>query len=63
LRCKTVIEGEIVEWTAEDTYNKQREAQLRTNRKATGRKVDVLINFGRTMCEFKRLVMCWSSDS
>jgi hypothetical protein len=57
LRCKTVIEGEIVEWKAEDTDNKQREAQLRNNRNATGLKVGVWINFGRTKCESWRLVM------
>jgi len=47
----------IVELKAEDTYNKQHEAQLLNYLKATGLKVGVLINFGRTKCEFKRLVM------
>jgi GxxExxY protein len=47
----------IVELKAEQTYNKQHEAQLLNYLKATGLKVGVLINFGRTKCEFKRLVM------
>jgi GxxExxY protein len=47
----------IVELKAEDTYNKQHEAQLLNYLKATGLKVGVLINFGRAKCEFKRLVM------
>ncbi len=52
-----VDEKVIVELKAEDTYNKQHEAQLLNYLKATGLKVGVLINFGRTKCEFKRLVM------
>ncbi len=47
----------IVELKAEQTYNKQHEAQLLNYLKATGLKVGVLTNFGRTKCEFKRLVM------
>jgi GxxExxY protein len=47
----------IVELKAEQTYNKQHEAQLLNYLKATGLKVGVLINFGRTKCEFKRLVV------
>ena len=52
-----VDEKVIVELKAEDTYSKQHEAQLLNYLKATGLKVGVLINFGRTKCEFKRLVM------
>ena len=52
-----VDEKVIVELKAEDKYNKQHEAQLLNYLKATGLKVGVLINFGRTKCEFKRLVM------
>jgi len=52
-----VADKVIVELKAEDTYNKQHEAQLLNYLKATGLKVGVLINFGRTKCEFKRLVM------
>jgi len=52
-----VDEKVIVELKAEDTYNKQHEAQLLNYLKATGLKVGVLINFGRTKCDFKRLVM------
>ncbi len=47
----------IVELKAEQTYNRQHEAQLLNYLRATGLKVGVLINFGRTKCEFKRLVM------
>jgi len=47
----------IVELKAEQTYNKQHEAQLLNYLKATGLKVGVLINFRRTKCEFKRLVV------
>jgi len=47
----------IVELKAEARYDSQHEAQLLNYLKATGLKVGVLINFGRTKCEFKRMVM------
>jgi GxxExxY protein len=47
----------IVELKAEARYDSQHEAQLLNYLKATGIKVGVLINFGRTKCDFKRLVM------
>ena len=37
-------------------YDKRDEAQLLNELKATGLKVGVLVNFGRTKVEFKRLV-------
>jgi hypothetical protein len=37
-------------------YDKRDEAQLLNELKATGLKVGVLLNFGRTKVEFKRLV-------
>ena len=53
----TVDDKVIVELKADNAYSKQHEAQLLNYLKATGLKVGVLINFGRTKCEFKRLVM------
>jgi GxxExxY protein len=47
----------LVELKCEDVYNKHHEAQLLNYLKATGLKVGLLINFGKTQCEFKRLVM------
>jgi GxxExxY protein len=52
-----VDDAVIVELKAEARYDSQHEAQLLNYLKATGLKVGVLINFGRTKCEFKRLVM------
>jgi len=37
-------------------YNKRDEAQLLNELKATGLKVGLLVNFGRTKVEYKRLV-------
>jgi len=47
----------ILELKAEEKYNKQHEAQLLNELKATGMKVGVLINFGREECELRRFVM------
>jgi GxxExxY protein len=47
----------IVELKSEEAYNKMHEAQLLNYLKATGRKVGLLINFGKSKCEFRRLVM------
>jgi GxxExxY protein len=52
-----VEEKVILELKAEETYNKQHEAQLLNYLKATGLKLGILTNFGRSKCEFKRLVM------
>ena len=41
---------------AEGQYDKRDEAQLLNQLKATGIKVGLLINFGRTKVEYKRLV-------
>ena len=46
----------IVELKVAKTYNSEDEAQLLNELKATGIKVGLLINFGRTMVEFKRFV-------
>ena len=37
-------------------YDKRHEAQLSNERKATGLKVGLMVNFGRTKVEYKRLV-------
>jgi GxxExxY protein len=47
----------IVELKAEENYNKQHEAQLLNELKATGTRVGLLVNFGKEGCEFKRMVM------
>ncbi|MEW6356241.1 MAG: GxxExxY protein [Planctomycetota bacterium] len=47
----------IVELKVSKTYNREDEAQLLNELKATGVKVGLLINFGRTKVEFKRFVM------
>ncbi|MGA9666813.1 MAG: GxxExxY protein [Gallionella sp.] len=46
----------VVELKIAPTYNRQDEPQLLNELKATGIKVGLLINFGRTKVEFKRLV-------
>jgi GxxExxY protein len=46
----------IVELKVAKTYNSEDEAQLLNELKATGIKVGLLINFGRTKVEFKRMV-------
>jgi len=45
-----------VEIKVSPQYDKRDEAQLLNELKATGLKVGVLLNFGRTKVEFKRLV-------
>src|SRR5438552_286517 len=52
-----VDEKVIVELKTEEKYNKQHEAQLLNELKATGTKVGLLVNFGRESCEFKRMAM------
>ena len=51
-----VGEAVIVELKVAKSYNPEDEAQLLNELKATGVKVGLLINFGRTRVEFKRLV-------
>jgi GxxExxY protein len=51
-----VNECVIVELKVTKTYNDEDEPQLLNELKATGVKVGLLINFGRTKVEFKRLV-------
>ena len=46
----------IVEIKVDDKYNSQHEAQLLNYLKATGIKIGLLINFGKSKCEFKRLI-------
>lgn len=46
----------MVELKVAKSYNSEDEAQLLNELKATGIKVGLLINFGRTKVEFKRLV-------
>ncbi|MBC8873509.1 MAG: GxxExxY protein [Planctomycetes bacterium] len=46
----------MVELKVAKAYNPQDEAQLLNELKATGVKVGLLINFGRTRVEFKRMV-------
>ena len=46
----------VVELKAEIAYNPLHEAQLLNELKATGIKVGLLVNFGRTKGEFKRFV-------
>lgn len=46
----------IVELKVAKTYNNEDEPQLLNELKATGIKVGLLINFGRTKVEFKRFV-------
>jgi GxxExxY protein len=51
-----VEEAVIVELKVAKTYNPEDEAQLLNELKATGIKVGLLIHFGRTKVEFKRMV-------
>ena len=51
-----VNEVVIVELKTEKNYNADDEPQLLNELKATGIKVGLLINFGRTKVEFKRMV-------
>jgi GxxExxY protein len=51
-----VNESVIVEIKIAPQYDKRDEAQLLNLLKATGFKVGILINFGRTKVEYKRLV-------
>ena len=46
----------MVELKVANQYNPEDEAQLLNELKATGIKVGLLINFGRTKVEFKRMV-------
>ncbi|PWT79704.1 MAG: GxxExxY protein [Acidobacteria bacterium] len=46
----------VVEIKLDPQYDKRDEAQLRNQLKTTGLKVGVLINFGRSKVEYKRLV-------
>jgi len=46
----------IVEIKVDDKYNSQHEAQLLNYLKATGIKIGLVINFGKSKCEFKRLI-------
>jgi GxxExxY protein len=46
----------VVELKIAPNYNRQDEPQLLNELKATGIKVGLPINFGRTKVEFKRLV-------
>ncbi len=51
------VEGAvIVELKVAKSYRSEDEAQLLNELKATGTKVGLLINFGRTKVEFKRMV-------
>ena len=67
VRYKDVIVGDfradlfvnevvIVELKTAKQYNSEDEPQLLNELKATGVKVGLLINFGRTKVEFKRMV-------
>jgi GxxExxY protein len=49
----------IVEIKVAKNYNAEDEPQLLNELKATGVKVGLLINFGRTKIEFKRMVFPW----
>jgi len=67
VKYKTVIVGDydadllvdnsvVVEIKVAKNYNADDEPQLLNELKATGIKVGLLINFGRTRVEFKRMV-------
>ncbi|MBU4199065.1 MAG: GxxExxY protein [Verrucomicrobia bacterium] len=67
VRYKTVVVGDyaadlfvenqvMVEIKVAKEYNRQDEPQLLNELKGTGIKVGLLINFGRTKVEFKRMV-------
>ena len=47
----------IVEIKVAKDYNREDEPQLLNELKATGIKVGLLVNFGRTKVEFKRMVL------
>ena len=51
-----VADAVLVELKIAPQYDKRDEAQLLNELKATGMKVGLLINFGRSKVEFKRLV-------
>ena len=51
-----VNESVIVELKTAKNYNSEDEPQLLNELKATGVKVGLLVNFGRTKVEFKRMV-------
>ena len=52
-----IVDGCVaVEIKINPQYNKRDEAQLLNELKATGLKVGLLVNFGRTKVEYKRLV-------
>jgi GxxExxY protein len=51
-----VASAVIVEIKIAPQYDKRDEAQLLNELKATGIKIGVLVNFGRSKVEFKRLV-------
>jgi GxxExxY protein len=51
-----VSEAVVVELKTAKNYNSEDEPQLLNELKATGIKVGLLINFGRTRVEFKRMV-------
>jgi GxxExxY protein len=51
-----VNEAVIVELKTAKNYNAEDEPQLLNELKATGIKVGLLVNFGRTKVEFKRMV-------
>ena len=47
----------IVEIKVAKCYNREDEAQLLNELKATGAKVGVLVNFGRQRVEYKRMIL------
>ncbi len=51
-----VADAVIVELKVAKTYNRDDEPQLLNELRATGIKVGLMINFGRTKVEFKRMV-------
>jgi GxxExxY protein len=52
-----IVDGRVVvEIKVAPQYDKRDEAQLLNELKATGLKVGMLVNFGRTKVEYKRLV-------
>jgi GxxExxY protein len=51
-----VASSVVVEIKVDAQYDKRDEAQLLNELKATGLKVGLLVNFGRTKVEYKRLV-------
>jgi GxxExxY protein len=57
-----VADRVIVELKVAKTYQSQDEAQLLNELKATGVKVGLLINFGRSKVEFRRFVYSFDSS-